>query len=93
MRFSKSYVPYPVALRKAINSGLVHVSESQQGVAYMISPNCQNVSEIRAAIAQRTNWERIAARIEGVLMVVGLVAVMAAMLSTPLRTWFLTLFM
>ena len=73
------YLPFPSALKDAVDRGEVGVSVTADGtIAYTISKSCGNVHAVRGAIAQRTRWEMWMTYADGALeIMLGFLAVVA----------------
>lgn len=75
-KLAAKYLPYPQALRAAIEKGDVAVSFDPDGsIGYIIAPACANVDEVREAIGARKRWELQIAATGGALCVTVAVAV------------------
>lgn len=84
-KLAAKHLPYPEALRTAIEKQDVAVAFTLDGaVAYIISPACGNVREVREAIDLRKRWELRIAAAEGALFIVS--AVVAATLLMKLTS-------
>ena len=81
-RLAAKHLPYPESLRAAIAKRQVAVAFAPDGtVAYILSPACTNLLEVREAIDLRKRWELRVAVGEGALLGVSAVAAAALLMK------------
>lgn len=77
-RLASKHLPFPRALKLAVEQGHVHPAIGPGGqAAFTIDPECPNLEAVMRALETRKQWQLWVARAEGALTSVALVAIAA----------------